>query len=79
MMMRYLGELLKKFNADFIITGKDYPSPAGGFKLTEPNYSIRLKETIDKKDEVSEKDMHLLKYERHLVTDNKTKIIENLI
>lgn len=148
MMMRYSGELLKKFNADFIITGevlnqrpmsqnrsaldvvkkqsgfsdkilrplcaknlketqmeidglvdrekllgisgrnrkpqmalaeqwgiKDYPSPAGGCKLTEPNYSIRLKEAIDRKDEVSEKDIHLLKYGRHFVTDNKTKII----
>lgn len=148
MMMRYSGELLQKFNADFIITGevlnqrpmsqnrsaldvvkkqsgfsdkilrplcarnlketqmeidglvdreklldisgrnrkpqmalaeqwgiKDYPSPAGGCKLTEPNYSIRLKETIDRKEEVSEKDIHLLKYGRHFVTDNKTKII----
>lgn len=148
MMMRYSGELLKKFNADFIITGevlnqrpmsqnrsaldvvkkqsgfsdkilrplcaknlketqmeidglvdreklldisgrnrkpqmalaeqwgiKDYPSPAGGCKLTEPNYSIRLKETIDRKEEVTEKDIHLLKYGRHFVTDNKTKII----
>jgi hypothetical protein len=71
-MMRYLGKLLKKFNADFIIAGKDYLSPEGEFKLTEPNYSIRLKETIDRKNEVSEKDVHLLKYERHLVTDNKT-------
>lgn len=148
MMMRYSGELLQKFNADFIITGevlnqrpmsqnrsaldvvkkqsgfsdkilrplcarnlketqmeidglvdreklldisgrnrkpqmalaeqwgiKDYPSPAGGCKLTEPNYSIRLKETIDRKEEVSEKDIHLLKYGRHFITDNKTKII----
>lgn len=148
MMMRYSGELLQKFNADFIITGevlnqrpmsqnrsaldvvkkqsgfsdkilrplcaknlketqmeidglvdreklldisgrnrkpqmalaeqwgiKDYPSPAGGCKLTEPNYSIRLKESLDRKEEVTEKDIHLLKYGRHFVTDNKTKII----
>jgi tRNA-uridine 2-sulfurtransferase len=148
MMMRYSGELLEKFNADFIITGevlnqrpmsqnrsaldivrkqsgfsdkilrplcaknlketqmeidglvdreklldiagrnrktqmalaeewgiKDYPSPAGGCKLTEPNYSIRLKETLDRKEDVTEKDIHLLKYGRHFVTDNKTKII----
>ena len=148
MMMRYSGELLKKFNADFIITGEvlnqrpmsqnrsaldivkkqsgfsdkilrplcaknlketqmeidglvdreklldisgrnrkpqmalaekwgitDYPSPAGGCKLTEPNYSIRLKETLDRKEEVTEKDIHLLKQGRHFVTDNKTKII----
>ncbi|OOM71119.1 tRNA-specific 2-thiouridylase MnmA [Clostridium puniceum] len=148
MMMRYSGELLKKFNADFIITGEvlnqrpmsqnrsaldivkkqsgfsdkilrplcaknlketqmeidglvdreklldisgrnrkpqmalaekwgitDYPSPAGGCKLTEPNYSIRLKETLDRKEKVTEKDIHLLKQGRHFVTDNKTKII----
>jgi len=148
MMMKYSGELLEKFNADFIITGevlnqrpmsqnrsaldvvrkqsgfsekilrplcaknlketqmeidglvdreklldiagrnrkpqmalaekwgiKDYPSPAGGCKLTEPNYSIRLKETLDRKEDVTEKDIHLLKQGRHFVTNNKTKII----
>ena len=148
MMMRYSGELLEKFNADFIITGevlnqrpmsqnrsaldvvkkqsgfsdkilrplcaknlketqmeidglvdreklldiagrnrktqmalaekwgiKDYPSPAGGCKLTEPNYSIRLKETLDRKEDVTEKDIHLLKYGRHFVSENNTKVI----
>jgi len=148
MMMRYSGELLEKFNADFIITGevlnqrpmsqnrsaldvvkkqsgfsdkilrplcaknlketqmeidglvdreklldysgrnrkpqmalaekwgiKDYPSPAGGCKLTEPNYSIRLKEILDTKKDVTEKDIHLLKYGRHFASENKTKII----
>jgi len=148
MMMRYSGELLEKFNADFIITGevlnqrpmsqnksaldivkkqsgfsekilrplcaknlketqmeidglvdreklldlagrnrkpqmamaeqwgiKDYPSPAGGCKLTEPSYSIRLKEVLDRKEDVTEKDVHLLKYGRHFVSENNTKII----
>ena len=148
MMMRYSGELLEKFNADFIITGevlnqrpmsqnrsaldivkkqsgfsdkilrplcaknlketqmeidglvdreklldiagrnrktqmalaeewgiKDYPSPAGGCKLTEPNYSIRLKEVLDRKEDVTEKDVHLLKYGRHFISENGTKII----
>lgn len=148
MMMKYSGELLEKFNADFIITGevlnqrpmsqnksalnivkkqsgfsekilrplcaknldptpmelnglvdrkklldisgrsrkvqmeladkwgiKDYPSPAGGCKLTEPNYSIRLKELVERKENVTEKDIHLLKYGRHFITDDKTKII----
>ena len=148
MMMRYSGELLEKFNADFIITGevlnqrpmsqnrsaldvvkkqsgfsdkilrplcaknlketqmeveglvdreklldfsgrnrkpqmalaekwgiKDYPSPAGGCKLTEPNYSIRLKDILDTKEDVTEKDIHLLKYGRHFVSENKTKVI----
>lgn len=148
MMMRYSGELLKKFNADFIITGevlnqrpmsqnrsaldivkkesgfsekilrplcaknlketqmeidglvdreklldisgrnrkiqmelaekwgiKDYPSPAGGCKLTEPNYSIRLREILNRKENVTEKDIELLRYGRHFVTENKTKIV----
>lgn len=148
MMMRYSGELLKKFNADFIITGevlnqrpmsqnrsaldivkkesgfsdkilrplcaknlretqmeidglvdreklldisgrnrkvqmelaekwgiRDYPSPAGGCKLTEPNYSIRLKEILERKENVTEKDIELLRYGRHFVTENKTKIL----
>jgi tRNA-specific 2-thiouridylase len=148
MMMRYSGELLEKFNADFIITGevlnqrpmsqnrsaldvvkkqsgfsdkilrplcaknlketqmeidglvdreklldisgrnrklqmalaekwgiKDYPSPAGGCKLTEPNYSIRLKEILDRKEDVTEKDIHLLKYGRHFISENNTKVI----
>lgn len=54
---------------------KDYPSPAGGCKLTEPNYSIRLKEIIDRKGDVTEKDLNLLRYGRHFVTENNTKII----
>lgn len=148
MMMKYSGELLEKFNADFIITGevlnqrpmsqnrsaldvvkkqsgfsekilrplcaknlketqmeidglvdreklldisgrsrkiqmelaekwgiKDYPSPAGGCKLTEPGYAVRLKELLDRKNEVTEKDIHLLKYGRHFISENNVKII----
>jgi len=148
MMMKYSGELLKKFNADFIITGevlnqrpmsqnksalnvvkkqsgysdkilrplcaknleatemeknglvdrekllgisgrsrkiqmdladkwniKDYPSPAGGCKLTEPNYSIRLKELIERKEEIDEREIRLLNLGRHFITDNNVKII----
>lgn len=148
MMMKYSGELLEKFNADFIITGevlnqrpmsqnrsaldvvkkqsgfsekilrplcaknlketqmeidglvdreklldisgrsrktqmelaekcgiKDYPSPAGGCKLTEPGYAVRLKEILDRKNDVTEKDIHLLKYGRHFISENNVKII----
>lgn len=148
MMMKYSGELLEKFDADFIITGevlnqrpmsqnrsaldvvkkqsgfsekilrplcaknlketqmeidglvdreklldisgrsrkiqmelaekwgiKDYPSPAGGCKLTEPGYAVRLKEVLDRKNEVTEKDIHLLKYGRHFISENNVKII----
>lgn len=148
MMMRYSGELLKKFNADFIITGevlnqrpmsqnrqalnkvrkesgfedkilrplcaqnldetemeknglvdrekllkisgrsrkiqmelaekwgiKDYPSPAGGCKLTEPNYSIRLKETLQRNGDATPDEIELLRFGRHFVSDSGCKII----
>ncbi|CUQ09556.1 queuosine synthesis [Clostridium baratii] len=148
MMMRYSGELLKKFDADFIITGevlnqrpmsqnrqalnkvtkesgfkekilrplcaknldetqmekdglvdrekllnisgrsrkvqmeladkwgiKDYPSPAGGCRLTEPNYSMRLKESLDRNGDATPKEIELLRYGRHFVSDNGCKII----
>ncbi|PRR83170.1 tRNA 4-thiouridine(8) synthase ThiI [Clostridium vincentii] len=148
MMMRYSGELLKKFNADFIITGEvlnqrpmsqnkqalnivrsesgfgdkilrplcalnleptemeltglvdrdkllgfsgrnrkpqiqlakemgitDYPSPASGCRLTEPNYSIRLKEALVRKGDLTKNEITLLRYGRHFLTIDGTKII----
>lgn len=148
MMMRYSGEILEKFDADFIITGevlnqrpmsqnkqalntvknesgfgdkilrplcalnleptemeilglvdrskllnisgrsrkpqmelaekwgiKDYPSPAGGCRLTEPNYSLRLKEALERKGDLSEKEIYLLRFGRHFLTNSGTKII----
>ncbi|MDS0528288.1 tRNA 4-thiouridine(8) synthase ThiI [Clostridium sp. SHJSY1] len=148
MMMRYSGEILEKFDADFIITGevlnqrpmsqnkqalntvknesgfgdkilrplcalnleptemelsglvdrnkllnisgrsrkaqmelaeewgiKDYPSPAGGCRLTEPNYSLRLKEALDRKGDLSKKEIYLLRFGRHFLTNSGTKII----
>ena len=148
MMMKYSGELLKRFDADFIITGevlgqrpmsqnkqalitvkkisgysdkilrplcaknleptemeknglvdrekllnisgrsrkvqmelaekwniKDYPSPAGGCKLTEPNYSIRLKKALDIDENVSPKTLKLLSFGRHFLTPDNTTII----
>ncbi|SHE80944.1 DUF814 domain-containing protein [Clostridium fallax] len=148
MMMKYTGELLKKFNADFIITGeilnqrpmsqnkraleevkkesgfsdkilrplcakvleptqmeldgivdrerllgisgrsrteqmdlakkwgiKDYPSPAGGCKLTEPNYAARLKDLVNKVEEIEEDDLEILKYGRHIRENDNCKII----
>lgn len=54
---------------------KDYPSPAGGCKLTEPNYSVRLKDLLNHKDDVDTEDLELLKIGRHFrITDN-AKII----
>lgn len=149
MMMRYSGELLKKFDADFIITGevlnqrpmsqnkqalntvrkesgfsdkilrplcalnleptqmeidglvdrekllklsgrsrkpqmelaekwgiKEYPSPAGGCKLTEPNYAIRLKNELDRNENISPKEIALLRYGRHFISpEGKTIIV----
>ena len=138
MMMKYSGELLETFNADFIITGevlnqrpmsqnkrsldtvknesgfsdkilrplcakglepttmeieglvdreklldisgrsrteqmklaeewgiKDYPSPAGGCKLTEPNYAIRLKDLLKNLEEIDPIDLETLRVGRH--------------
>jgi len=148
MMMRYCGELLEKFHADFIITGEvlnqrpmsqnrsaldvvknesgigrkilrplsaknlnitemervglidrealmdiqgrnrkvqmelaekwgilDYPSPAGGCRLTDPNYSRRLKEVLQHKEDTSKKDLELLRIGRHFRVDKDAKII----
>ena len=148
MMMRYSGELLKKFEADFIITGevinqrpmsqnagalntvkkesgfsdkilrplcakllpptemeesglvdreklmningrsrkvqielaekwniKDYPSPAGGCKLTEPGYSKRLRDLLDNNDDITPRDMELLRYGRRFRMSKNTVII----
>ncbi|KYH29407.1 MULTISPECIES: DUF814 domain-containing protein [Clostridium] len=148
MMMRYAGELLDKFNADFIITGevlnqrpmsqnkaslnivkkesgfadkilrplsakalpptemelnglvdrekllgitgrsrkvqmelaekwgiKDYPSPAGGCKLTDPNFSVRLKELVQHKENPTQREIELLKIGRHFRVSQNAKII----
>ena len=53
----------------------DYPSPAGGCKLTEPNYSIRLRELVEHKEEISKKDLELLKIGRHFRVSKDAKII----
>lgn len=148
MMMRYSGELLEKFNADFIITGevlnqrpmsqnrsaldivkkecgfsdkilrplcaknlkptemelnglvdrekllnisgrgrnvqielaekwgiKDYPSPAGGCKLTEPNYALRLQDLTEHQDKIDEMDLAMLRFGRHFRISKTSKII----
>ena len=53
----------------------DYPSPAGGCKLTEPNYSHRLKLALDANQNLNRNDIELLKYGRHFISENNTKII----
>lgn len=54
---------------------KDYPSPAGGCRLTEPNYAIRLKDALTRNEDLSEKEIELLKYGRHFISEDNTKLI----
>ncbi|KAJ53284.1 tRNA U34 2-thiouridine synthase MnmA/TrmU [Clostridium tetanomorphum] len=54
---------------------KDYPSPAGGCKLTEPNYSKRLRELLIDKNNPRYKDLELLRYGRHFRISKGAKII----
>ena len=53
----------------------EYPSPAGGCKLTEPNYSIKLKELLLNKEDASKVDLELLKIGRHFRVTKEAKII----
>ncbi len=53
----------------------EYPSPAGGCKLTEPNYALRLRDLLEFKEEVEESELSLLRYGRHLRTPSNAKII----
>lgn len=62
-------ELAKKWNI------VDYPSPAGGCKLTEPNYSVRLKEILNHKENVENRELELLKIGRHFRVTENAKII----
>lgn len=53
----------------------EYPSPAGGCKLTEPGYAIRLKDSLDNSEFVSENEIELLRYGRHFRVSENAKII----
>lgn len=53
----------------------EYPAPAGGCLLTDPNYSRRLKDLFDHQAEVREAELELLKFGRHFRLDDHTKII----
>ena len=63
-------ELAEKYNI------KDYPSPAGGCKLTEPNFAFRLKRLLQKnQNSVTVEEIKLLDYGRHFATPNGTEVI----
>lgn len=53
----------------------EYPSPAGGCKLTEPGYAIRLKDSLDNSEFISESEIELLRYGRHFRVSENAKII----
>lgn len=54
---------------------RDYPSPAGGCKLTEPGFSIRLRKFFKYNANVVPDDVKYLKLGRHLVFDDAWLII----
>lgn len=53
----------------------EYPMPAGGCLLTEPNYSHRLSELLNHNPDPSLKDLHLLRLGRHFRVSSSCKII----
>ena len=53
----------------------DYPTPAGGCLLTEPNYAFRLKELLVYNKDMEFKDINLLRIGRHFRFSPECKII----
>jgi hypothetical protein len=53
----------------------DYPSPAGGCLLTDPGYARRLKDLMAHDTPLSNRNLHRLKFGRHMRLDPTTKII----
>jgi tRNA-uridine 2-sulfurtransferase len=53
----------------------DYPAPAGGCLLTDPNYALRLKDLLDHQGALTPGSFHLLKYGRHMRLNPTVKII----
>jgi len=53
----------------------DYPSPGGGCLLTDPGFSRRVKDLLDRRDELQERDFELLKYGRHFRLDSNHKAV----
>lgn len=54
---------------------EDYPSPAGGCLLTDPNYSKRLRDLLSHKEHIDFNDLNLLRVGRHFRIDENTKLI----
>jgi tRNA-uridine 2-sulfurtransferase len=54
---------------------QEFPEPAGGCLLTDPGYSRRLRDLMQRGDDLSRRNLELLKVGRHLRFDDGTKII----
>ncbi|MEE9911239.1 MAG: tRNA 4-thiouridine(8) synthase ThiI [Deltaproteobacteria bacterium] len=54
---------------------KHYPPPAGGCLLTDPMFSRRLRDLMNRGEDCQIRDYHLLKYGRHFRAANGIKII----
>jgi len=53
----------------------DYPTPAGGCKLTDPNFSKRLKDLFDHLQVVTVRHVELLKLGRHFRLSPTVKVV----
>lgn len=53
----------------------DYPNPAGGCQLTDPQFARRVKDLFDHQEEIDLEDMELLRLGRHFRVDGRTKLI----
>jgi tRNA-specific 2-thiouridylase len=53
----------------------EYPAPAGGCLLTDPIFSRRLRDLLERHDPVSREDLELLKHGRHLRLGPRCKLI----
>jgi len=53
----------------------EYPTPAGGCLLTEPNFSIRLRKLLEVNPKPDPEEMHILKVGRHFYLNNHLLVI----
>jgi tRNA-specific 2-thiouridylase len=54
---------------------RDYPCPAGGCLLTDPQFAKRMKDLIEHKPDFSLNDVHLLKFGRHFRLSPHLKLV----
>jgi len=52
----------------------EFPSPAGGCRLTDKNFTVRLRDLVEH-NQLSLKEINLLKYGRHFRLNEQTKLI----